>query len=141
MKKEEKKEYYHIGEVAKMLNITPRTIRYYEELKLMDEPLRINNSIRLYSKEDIRRLKFILKLKELGLTLKEMKELADIYNEHKKEKSILPRLVELLDAHIDKIDKKMAKLASLRSDIVEYRKRIVDAMNEEDNDETNKSAG
>ncbi|WP_035589814.1 MerR family transcriptional regulator [Hippea jasoniae] len=141
MKKEEKKEYYHIGEVAKMLNITPRTIRYYEELKLMDEPLRINNSIRLYSKEDIRRLKFILKLKELGLTLKEMKELADIYNEHKKEKSILPRLVELLDAHIDKIDKKMAKLASLRSDIVEYRKRIVDAMNEEDNDEANKSAG
>ncbi len=139
MKEVEKKEYYQIGEVAKMLNITPRTIRYYEELKLMDEPLRIDNGIRLYSKDDIRRLKFILKLKELGLTLKEMLELADIYNEHKQEKTILPRLIELLDAHISKIDKKISRLASLRNDIVGYRKKIVEILEKEESKEKKES--
>lgn len=118
-------EYYQIGEVSKKLGITPRTIRYYEEFGLLDPPLRIENGIRLYSNEDIRRIKFILKLKELGLTLKEMLELADIYNQHKQSHTIMPKLIEILDEHIDKIDSRISKLASLRNDIVEYRKRIL----------------
>ncbi len=118
-------EYFQIGEVSKKLNITPRTIRYYEEFGLLDPPLRIENGIRLYSNEDIRRIKFILKLKELGLTLKEMLELTDIYNQHKQSIAIMPKLIEILDNHIDKIDSRISKLASLRNDIVEYRKRIL----------------
>ncbi len=119
------KEYYQIGEVAKRLGITPRTIRYYEELRLLDPPLRIEKGIRFYSDEDIKRIKFILKLKDLGLTLKEMMELADIYNQHKQPINILPKLVEILDKHLEKIDEKMSRLASLRRDIVDYRKKIV----------------
>jgi len=123
-------EYFQIGEVSKKLNITPRTIRYYEELGLLDPPLRIENGIRLYSNEDIRRIKFILKLKELGLTLKEMLELTDIYNQHKQSLAIMPKLIEILDNHIEKIDSKISKLASLRNDIVEYRKRILSIIEE-----------
>lgn len=118
-------EHFQIGEVSKKLDITPRTIRYYEELGLLDPPLRIDNGIRLYSNEDIRRIKFILKLKELGLTLKEMLDLADIYNQHKQSLIIMPKLIEILDDHINKIDIRMSKLASLRNDIVDYRKRIL----------------
>jgi len=124
-----KEEYFHIGEVSKKVGVTTRTIRYYEEMGLMDPPLRIDNGIRLYSNEDIRRIKFILKLKELGLTLKEMLELAEIYNKHKKTSTIMPKLIKILDDHINKIDNKMAKLASLRHDIVEYRKRMMDLIN------------
>jgi DNA-binding transcriptional MerR regulator len=124
-----KEEYFHIGEVSKKVGVTTRTIRYYEEMGLMDPPLRIDNGIRLYSNEDIRRIKFILKLKELGLTLKEMLELAEIYNKHKKTSTIMPKLIKILDDHINKIDNKMAKLASLRNDIVEYRKRMMDLIN------------
>ncbi|MGC8502940.1 MerR family transcriptional regulator [Desulfurella sp.] len=123
-------EYFQIGEVSKKLGITPRTIRYYEEFGLLDPPLRIENGIRLYSNEDIRRIKFILKLKELGLTLKEMLELADIYNQHKQSITIMPKLIEILDDHIDKIDSRISKLASLRNDIVEYRKRILSLIEE-----------
>lgn len=130
-------EYFQIGEVSKKLGITPRTIRYYEEFGLLDPPLRIENGIRLYSNEDIRRIKFILKLKELGLTLKEMLELADIYNQHKQSLTIMPKLIEILDDHIEKIDSRIAKLASLRNDIVEYRKRIL-ALIEENKENKNK---
>jgi len=131
-------EYFQIGEVSKKLGITPRTIRYYEEFGLLDPPLRIENGIRLYSNEDIRRIKFILKLKELGLTLKEMLELADIYNQHKQSLIIMPKLIEILDDHIDKIDSRIAKLASLRNDIVEYRKHILAIIEENKNNKEDK---
>ena len=55
-----------IGELAKQLSITTRTIRYYEEIGLMGKSDRLRGGTRSYSKEDILRLKFILKLKGLG---------------------------------------------------------------------------
>nr|WP_281182342.1 MerR family DNA-binding protein [Desulfurella multipotens] len=80
-------------------------------------------------------MKFILKLKELGLTLKEMLELADIYNQHKQSITIMPKLIEILDDHIDKIDSRISKLASLRNDIVEYRKRILSIIEQNKNEQ------
>jgi hypothetical protein len=42
---------------------------------------------------------------------------------------MIPRLVEILDDHINKIDEKMAKLASLRKEVVDYRQRMVTKFN------------
>lgn len=118
-------EYYQIGEAANMLGITTRTIRYYEEIGLMTPPKRLDGGIRVYDKDDIKRLKFILKLKELGISLKEMQELANIYKIHQAPENIMPRLIEILDEHISKIDAKIAKLASLRNDILEYKAKVI----------------
>lgn len=123
--KKEKDEYFHIGNVADSLGVTTRTIRYYEEIGLMEPPKRLEGGMRVYKKEDILRLKFILKLKELGISLKEMQELADTYKTHQTTTVIMPKLLEILDSHISKIDKKIANLASLRNDIVEYRTKIL----------------
>lgn len=117
-------KFLQIGELAKMLSITTRTIRYYEEIGLIPPPDRLERGTRIYDKEGITRLKFILKLKELGLSLKEMKELAQIYKIHNNPSRIMPRLLELLDGHIQKIDNKISKLASLRRDIASYRQKI-----------------
>ena len=119
-----------IGEVAEMLGITTRTIRYYEEFGIMTPPQRLEGGNRVYAKEDITRLKFILKLKELGITLKEMQELSDIYKIHKDSDRLMPRLLEILDMHINRIDEKITKLSSLRQDIVGYRSRIADFLKE-----------
>lgn len=126
-----KKDHLQIGEVAEMLQITTRTIRYYEEFGIMAPPQRLDGGMRIYGKEDITRLKFILKLKELGISLKEMQELADIYRSHKDTDKIMPRLQEILDHHIRKIDDKITKLSSLRQDIVGYRGRITDLLKEQ----------
>jgi MerR family transcriptional regulator, repressor of the yfmOP operon len=126
-----KKELLQIGEVAEMLQITTRTIRYYEEFGIMAPPQRLEGGMRVYAKEDVTRLKFILKLKELGISLKEMQELADIYRTHKSSDRIMPRLVEILDHHIRKIDEKITTLSSLRQDIVGYRSRIADILREQ----------
>ena len=73
-------KFVQIGELAKTLGITTRTIRYYEEIGLMGPSERLGGGTRTYSRDDILRLKFILKLKELGISLKEMQELAENFD-------------------------------------------------------------
>ena len=128
-----------IGELAKQLGITTRTIRYYEEIGLMGLSQRVGTGARLYDRNDIRRLKFILKIKELGLGLKEMQELAENFdtqnqsfdNQQHQFTVITPKLLEILDLHIYKVDEKISKLSSLRKDIVDYRIRILDTLKEQ----------
>ncbi len=116
-----------IGALAKSLGITTRTIRYYEEIGLMGKTDRLGGGTRSYNRDDILRLKFILKLKNLGISLKEIQELSDIFDINEKNfTTITPKLIEILDSHISRVDEKMASLSSLRKDIVEYRIRITD---------------
>jgi DNA-binding transcriptional MerR regulator len=116
-----------IGALAKQLGITTRTIRYYEEIGLMGKTERIGGGTRTYNKDDILRLKFILKLKGLGISLKEIHELSDIFDINEQDfHTITPKLIEILDRHISLVDEKMASLSSLRGDIVSYRVRITD---------------
>ena len=120
-----------IGELAKRLNITTRTIRYYEEIGLMGPTERLGGGTRTYNHDDVLRLKFILKLKQLGISLKDIQELAEIFDINAQNfTTITPKLIEILDSHITTVDEKMASLSSLRQDIVEYRKRITDMLNQ-----------
>ncbi len=127
---ESEQQNVQIGKLAKSLNITTRTIRYYEEIGLMGPSERLGGGTRTYNEDDILRLKFILKLKELGISLNEMQELAENYDINQQNFStITPKIIEMLDIHISKIDEKIAKLSSLRSEIVDYRIRIMDILN------------
>lgn len=123
-----------IGELAKRLGITTRTIRYYEEIGLMGQSERLGGGTRTYNREDILRLKFILKLKDLGVSLKDIQELANIFDINAQNfATITPKLIEILDHHIARVDEKMASLSSLRQDIVEYRVRITEMLNSNSN--------
>lgn len=96
----------------------------------MGPPERLGGGTRTYSRDDTLRLKFILKLKELGISLNEMQELAKNFDVNQQDfHTITPKLLEMLDLHINKVDKKIESLASLRSEIVAYRTRIVDILN------------
>jgi len=117
-------KYYQIGELANLLHMSPRTIRYYEEIGLLNSVKRIEGGKRVYTDRDIQRLKFITRLKHLGLTLSEMSELEDIYQIHRTNKKVLPRLLELLDNHALKIDERINHLVKLKADILEYQKKI-----------------
>jgi len=129
MKTNTTEQSVQIGKLAKQLGITTRTIRYYEEIGLMGKSERMGGGTRTYTKDDILRLKFILKLKELGISLKEMLELAENYDINQQDfHTITPKLIEILDLHISKVDEKIANLSSLRNDIVDYRVRIMDIL-------------
>jgi len=119
-----------IGDLAELLGITTRTIRLYEKMGLVDPPKRTDGKVRYYEKGDVKRFKFVLKVKELGLSLEEMKDLADLFNrEQRTPEKIMPRLIELLDDHLVNIKQKVATLQSLDKEITAYRQRIVDEFN------------
>jgi DNA-binding transcriptional MerR regulator len=113
-----------IGELAIALGLTTRTIRYWEEVGIVKSVQRNDGATRGFTPYYVRRIKFIMKLKELGLTIKEMQDLYVAYGEAKQTERMVPRLVEILDEHIDKIDAKMSRLASLRKDILSYRQQM-----------------
>ncbi|YCH30959.1 Zn(2+)-responsive transcriptional regulator [Erwinia sp. D4-22] len=69
---------YRIGELARLADVTPDTIRYYEKENMMDAPARSTGGFRLYNDEDLRRLKFIRHAKRLGLTLDAIRDLLSI---------------------------------------------------------------
>jgi MerR family transcriptional regulator, mercuric resistance operon regulatory protein len=67
-----------IGKVAKQLNINSETIRYYERLGLIQQPIKPDSGFRIYDQTLLKRLTFILKAKALGFTLKEIQSLLDL---------------------------------------------------------------
>jgi DNA-binding transcriptional MerR regulator len=122
---------YRIGEVAAKVGMTERTIRYYEELGLLDSVKRLDGGTRVYTDDDVRRLKFIRKLKVLGLSLQEMHELEGMYTRHRSNSGVLPRLIELLDAHLETVDGRIAELGALRDEIRSYREHVAQRLLEE----------
>lgn len=125
-------KYYKIGELAHLLNLSPRTIRYYEEIGLLNSVKRIEGGKRVYTDMDLKRLKFIQRLKYLGLTLSEMHELEDIYQIHRTNKKVLPRLLELLENHSNKIDERINNLLKLKKEIQSYGEKIRHKLNHEE---------
>jgi len=117
-------KYYQIGELANLSELSPRTIRYYEEIGLLNSVKRMEGGKRIYTDKDFQRLRFITRLKHLGLTLSEMLELEDIYKIHQTNRKVLPRLLELLDSHAIKIDERINNLNKLRADILSYQDKI-----------------
>jgi len=122
---------YRIGELAAKVRLTERTIRYYEERGLLESVKRLDSGKRVYTDDDVRRLKFIQKLKVLGLTLAEMQELETLYGRHHTNAKVLPRLIELLDAHLTTVSERLGELSALRDEIRSYRQHVVKRIGEE----------
>lgn len=67
-----------IGEVAERVDLSLRTVRYYEEVGLLTPSARSEGGFRLYSATDIDRLLQIKGMKPFGLSLDEMRELLEL---------------------------------------------------------------
>lgn len=70
--------YQGIRDVSKQLDVTPRTLRFYEDNDLIS-PQRIG-STRIYSRRDVGRIRLVLRGKRLGFSIREIKEFLDLYD-------------------------------------------------------------
>ncbi len=113
-----------IGELAQRVGLTERTIRYYEEVGLLDSVKRLEGGQRVYTDDDVRRLRFVQRLKALGLSLQEMLELERLYGRHRSNAEVLPRLIELLDTHLAAMEERVSELLTLRDEIRSYREHV-----------------
>ena len=118
-----------IGMLANKLEMSQRTIRYYEEIGLLNSIKRIEGGRRVYTDVDLRRLKLIKRLKIMGMTLSEMQELEAMWIIEKSNDKVLKRLLELLQNHLKRLDDRIADLDILRNEITEYQERIYSKIN------------
>jgi DNA-binding transcriptional MerR regulator len=75
MNASKEKELSRVGEVAERLGVSPRTIKYYEELGLVRPEARSPGKFRLYGEEEVERLERILRMKGIGYSLATIREL------------------------------------------------------------------
>jgi DNA-binding transcriptional MerR regulator len=122
--KETNEQFTSIGEIAKKLDMSQRTIRYYEEIGLLNSIKRVEAGRRVYTDMDLRRLKLIKRLKIMGMPLSEMQELEAMWTIEKSTDKVLKRLSELLGNHLKRLDDRITDLDILRNEIVEFQKRI-----------------
>lgn len=94
-----------IGVVAKELCINVETIRFYERKRLIAQPVKPASRYRIYDKNSIRRLKFILKAKTLGFTLSEISSLLSLSHNCKEVESIGLHKLALIRQKIDDLTK------------------------------------
>jgi DNA-binding transcriptional MerR regulator len=113
-----------IAEVRSLAGISARTLRYYEELGLLPGVRRRAGGRRIYGPDELERLRFISRLKALGLSLAEIKELNAVYGIGGSTRAMLARLDELLARHRADVEARIAELEGLRDEIDAYRDHV-----------------
>jgi DNA-binding transcriptional MerR regulator len=116
--------HYLIGDLARLAEVSPRTIRYYEEIGLLAAARRFSGGRRSFDADALERLRFIGRLKRLGLSLEEIRHLNDVFAVQHSTRAMLGELDRLLGRHLDTIEARLRELASLRAEIASYQDRI-----------------
>jgi DNA-binding transcriptional MerR regulator len=116
---------HSIGELAERIGLSTRTLRYYEELGLLPGVRRRAGGRRVYGRDELERLRFIQRLKGLGLSLAEIRELNAVHGIQGSTRQMLMRLEELLSRQLSDVDDRIRELTSLRDEIQEYRDHVV----------------
>lgn len=104
-----------IGEVASAAGLSVKTIRYYEEIGLLEPTvLRSQAGYRLFDSSVLNRLAFIKRSQALGLSLMEVKEVLSVHD-----RGLLPcgEVKQHLESKVKEINEKMAALALLKSEL------------------------
>ena len=120
----EPEELVAIGEACALTGLSPRTVRYYEEVGLLEGVRRRVGGRRVYASQDIERLRFVQRLKALGLTLLEIRDLSAIYAIAGSTRAMLQKLEELLSTRLCDLDSRIAELMTLRDDMSKYRDHV-----------------
>jgi MerR family copper efflux transcriptional regulator len=111
------KDKMRIGELAEQAGVTPRTIRYYEDLGLLGPNERLGQGFRYYSETALTRLKKIDTLKQLGLSLEEIGEVLPLYCDDPTGLRGKQRVLEILQAQLAETDEKIDSLKRFRSEL------------------------
>jgi DNA-binding transcriptional MerR regulator len=108
---------YTIGDLARELDISTRTIRYYEERGLLRPQRTTNTQQRLYTPGDRVRLKLLLRARGLGFRLEDIRDLFEIYDATHDEKLQGKRLRQMLVERLTQIEAQLGDLTDLRDEL------------------------
>ncbi|MFP4003285.1 MAG: Cu(I)-responsive transcriptional regulator [Alphaproteobacteria bacterium] len=106
----------NIGEAAARSGLPPKTIRYYEDVRLIPAPARNGAGYRAYSGRDVHLLRFIHAARGLGFTVAECRELVSLYLDPGRAAADVKAVAQ---RKLARIDRKIAELISMRTALAE----------------------
>ncbi|TNI53450.1 MerR family transcriptional regulator [Aeromonas veronii] len=118
---------YSISELAHEFDVTPRTIRYYEDEGLLT-PLR-EGQTRIYSHRDKIRLKLTLRGKRLGFSLAEIRELFNMYDTDKSSKTQLHSMIQLIETKRGVLRQQLEDIQMVMAELEAAEQRCVNSLN------------
>ncbi len=133
-----------IGEVAELTGTTPRTIRYYEEIGLLEGGERPSGKHRCYAESDVERLREIVRLKDLlGLSLEQLSQLleaetarAELRREYhrtdrpERRRKILEEALGHIATQLELVRGRLDELNRLEQELSERQTRLKQALTE-----------
>ena len=111
---EQNERSLRIGELAKALGITTKTLRHYERMEILRPPERTDKGYRIYDESDLRRARQVVDLRRIGLSIEEIR---DLLKHAPGGATRRQRLLGLLDEKLRDTDETLSVLQGRRDDL------------------------
>lgn len=105
-----------IGRLASATGVNVETIRYYERAGLIAPPARTEGNYRSYGTDDVARLRFVRRTRDLGFSLEQVRALLSISGQRDRDCDTVDVIAT---AHLAEVDRKIADLTALRRELAE----------------------
>lgn len=103
-----------INQLADLTGVSPKTIRYYEDIGLLPAPSRSENNYRQYEEQDVERLRLVAGARRLDLSLEEIREILDLRDRREAPCRVL---LERLEHKADEIAERIHALKLMERDL------------------------
>lgn len=94
-------QHFTIKQVAELTELSTYTLRYYERFGLIDPVARATNGHRCYTEDDISRIRFIRRLRHIGMSLEDIQYFIELY--HRQDSSGVQERYQILSTHREQI--------------------------------------
>ena len=108
--------FMNIGEAAAASGVSAKMIRHYEEQGFVPKAGRTVAGYRVYRDNDVHALRFIRRARDLGFSLKEIKDLLGLWNNRRRASADVKRMAE---KHVRELDQKIAEMQAMRRTLVD----------------------
>jgi MerR family gold-responsive transcriptional activator of gol and ges genes len=106
----------NIGEASKASGVSAKMIRYYEEIALIPPAQRSESGYRAYTPNDVHRLRFVRRSRDLGFSVAEIGELLSLWNDRSRHSADVKRLAS---AHIAELEERIRNLREMADTLQE----------------------
>ena len=101
----------NIGDVSRLSGLPAKTIRYYEDIGLVD-PVRSANGYRSFRESDLHKLAFLGRARSLGFSIEDCRNLLALYDDQTRASADVKAIAK---EHLTRIDKKLEELNAMRA--------------------------
>lgn len=126
-------ERMRIGDLTERAGVTPRTVRYYESIGLLPPGEREGHGQHYYTEETLARLRKIDQLKQLGLSLEEIRDVIDLYFTDPSGVQPKQKVLAILRQHLAEVDQKISALQQFRAELQGHIARFENWLEEREN--------